>query len=117
MSDDFTTRKAEAAAWFRTLRDRIVGAFEDLERQAATNGEAPVAFEVTPTSRANDGGGGIMSVLRGGKVFEKVGVNWSQVHGVLGERAQKAMAATRSFGPVASHWLPIWSTRMLLPFT
>ena len=93
MSDDFTTRKAEAAAWFRTLRDRIVGAFEDLEHAAAKPGEAPVTFEVTPTTRANDGGGGIMSVLRGGRVFEKVGVNWSQVHGTLGERAQKAMAA------------------------
>jgi coproporphyrinogen III oxidase len=52
-----------------------------------------VTFEVTPTSRAEDGGGGIMSVLRGGRVFEKVGVNWSEVHGALGARAQKAMAA------------------------
>ena len=34
-----------------------------------------------------------MSVLRGGRVFEKVGVNISTVYGRLGERAQKAMAA------------------------
>ena len=88
MTDPFDTRKAEAAAWFRTLRDRIVAAFEGLEDRFGTGAR----FEVTPTTRA-DGGGGIMSVLRGGKVFEKVGVNWSEVHGVLGERAQKAMAA------------------------
>jgi coproporphyrinogen III oxidase len=88
MTDPFDTRKAEAAAWFRTLRDRIVLAFEGLEDRQGTGGR----FEVTPTSRT-DGGGGIMSVLRGGGVFEKVGVNWSEVHGVLGEKAQRAMAA------------------------
>ena len=93
MTDDFTPKKASAAAWFRSLRDRIVAAFEELEVRATPAGETPVTFEVTPTSRAKDGGGGIMSVLRGGRVFEKVGVNWSEVHGALGARAQKAMAA------------------------
>ena len=90
MTDPMDRRKAEAAAWFRTLRDRIVAAFEDLETRFAPDG--PGRFEVTPTTRP-DGGGGIMSVMRGGKVFEKVGVNWSEVHGTLGEKAQRAMAA------------------------
>ncbi|TXI06294.1 MAG: oxygen-dependent coproporphyrinogen oxidase [Pseudorhodobacter sp.] len=91
MTDDIDARKAQAAHWFRTLRDRIVTAFEALEARA--NPGSPARFEVTPTTRADNGGGGIMSVLRGGAVFEKVGVNWSEVHGTLGERAQKAMAA------------------------
>jgi coproporphyrinogen III oxidase len=91
MADPFDRRKAEAAEWFHTLRNRIVAAFEGLEDRIA-KGE-PGRFEVTPTSRAEDGGGGIMSVMRGGAVFEKVGVNWSQVHGVLGDKAQRAMAA------------------------
>ena len=90
MTDPIDTRNAVAAAWFRTLRDRIVAAFEGLEDRYAKG--TPGRFEVTPTSRA-DGGGGIMSVMRGGEVFEKVGVNWSEVHGVLGEKAQRAMAA------------------------
>jgi len=88
MTDPVDSRKQRAAAWFRTLRDRIVAAFEGLEAQHGDGAR----FEVTPTTRA-DGGGGLMSVLRGGKVFEKVGVNWSEVHGVLGDKAQRAMAA------------------------
>ncbi|MBN8631801.1 MAG: oxygen-dependent coproporphyrinogen oxidase [Rhodobacterales bacterium] len=90
MTDPFDRRKAEASAWFRALRDGIVAAFEGLEDRHAK--AKPGRFEVTPTTRA-DGGGGIMSVMRGGGVFEKVGVNWSEVHGVLGEKAQRAMAA------------------------
>ncbi|NJM81306.1 MAG: oxygen-dependent coproporphyrinogen oxidase [Tabrizicola sp.] len=90
MSDPFEARKPRAAAWFMSLRDQIVAAFEDLEDRFGSG--PPGRFEVTPTTRA-DGGGGLMSVMRGGRVFEKVGVNVSEVHGVLGDRAQKAMAA------------------------
>ena len=90
MTDVFETRKPRASAWFRSLRDRIVASFEAVEDAFGTG--TPGRFEVTPTTRA-DGGGGLMSVMRGGRVFEKVGVNVSQVHGALGERAQKAMAA------------------------
>ena len=88
---DVEDQKARASGWFRDLRGQIVAAFEALEAAAAPN--APMRFEVTPTSRAPGEGGGIMSVLRGGAVFEKVGVNWSDVQGVLNPKAQKAMAA------------------------
>ena len=90
--DEMQTERHEAAAWFRSLRDRITEAFEALEDQGPGK-TAPGRFEVTPTERANDGGGGIMSVMRGGRVFEKVGVNWSEVHGTLAPKAQAAMAA------------------------
>ncbi|OJY31722.1 MAG: coproporphyrinogen III oxidase [Rhodobacterales bacterium 65-51] len=90
MTEDFETRKTRAADWFRSLRDEIVTAFEALE--TSFGGDAAGRFEVTPTTR-DSGGGGLMSVMRGGTVFEKVGVNISTVHGSLGARAQKAMAA------------------------
>ena len=91
MTDLFDDRKTRAAAWFRSLRDQIVAAFEAIEDDFG--GPAPAGrFEVTPTTRP-DGGGGLMSVMRGGRVFEKIGVNVSAVHGTLAERAQKAMAA------------------------
>ncbi|MFN3937596.1 MAG: oxygen-dependent coproporphyrinogen oxidase [Gemmobacter sp.] len=92
MSDDFEHRKTRAADWFRELRDRIVAAFEAIED---AGGDGPAGrFEVTETRREGGaGGGGLMSVMREGRAFEKVGVNVSTVHGMLGERAQKAMAA------------------------
>ena len=81
--------REQAATWFHDLRDRIVTAFEELDGQAR--------FEIRETRRDGDGdgggGGGIMSVMRGGRVFEKVGVNWSEVMGTLGPKAQAAMAA------------------------
>lgn len=85
-------QRRQAAAWFRELRDRITFAFEALEDRGP--GETPEGrFVITPTERANDGGGGLMSVMRDGRVFEKVGVNWSEVHGTLSPAAQKSMAA------------------------
>ena len=99
MSDPFGPEKARASAWFRTLRDEIVAAFEGLEDAQATGpfaDAAPGRFEVSETRRqsddGSDAGGGLMSVMRGGRAFEKVGVNVSTVHGRLGAAAQKAMA-------------------------
>jgi coproporphyrinogen III oxidase len=95
-------RKATASAWFRTLRDQIVTAFETLEDEQTSGpfADQPAGrFDVTTTKRASDdgsdAGGGLMSVMRGGRAFEKVGVNISTVYGQLGERAQAAMAARK----------------------
>ncbi|MEM6477673.1 MAG: oxygen-dependent coproporphyrinogen oxidase [Pseudomonadota bacterium] len=100
MTKMFDDRKVTASAWFRALRDDIVAAFEQLEDSQTTGpfaGAPAGRFEVTETKRTSpdgsDAGGGLMSVMRGGRVFEKVGVNVSTVYGTLGERAQAAMAA------------------------
>lgn len=102
MAQPMDTEKAQASAWFRTLRDQIVEAFETLEANHDTGpfSDQPAGtFDVTETKRASDdgsdAGGGLMSVMRGGRVFEKVGVNVSTVYGTLGERAQNAMAARK----------------------
>ncbi|WP_299295847.1 oxygen-dependent coproporphyrinogen oxidase [uncultured Tateyamaria sp.] len=102
MTEQFDTQKARAAGWFRQLRDDIVAAFEALEASHVAgpmSDDEPGAFEVTETKRTSedgsDAGGGLMSVMRGGRVFEKVGVNISTVYGTLGERAQMAMAARK----------------------
>jgi coproporphyrinogen III oxidase len=98
MTDSFEAEKQQAAAWFRQLRDDIVTAFHEIEDRHVC--DAPAGrMEVRRTQRTaddgSDAGGGEMSVMRGGRVFEKVGVNISTVYGVLGARAQAAMAARK----------------------
>ncbi|MDE0590680.1 oxygen-dependent coproporphyrinogen oxidase [Halocynthiibacter sp. C4] len=107
--DMMTEEKRRAATWFRSLRDEICAAFEQLEETQETGpfaGNPAGKFELRETKRTaddgSDAGGGLMSVMRGGRVFEKVGVNISEVYGELGERAQAAMAARKGFPEMKS---------------
>lgn len=83
---DIEDRKARARAWFEELQGRIIAAFETLEREAPATlyPEAPSAFVRTPWSRTDHtgapGGGGTMAMMHG-RLFEKVGVHTSTVHG------------------------------------
>lgn len=108
MTSDMQAEKAQAARWFKTLRDDIVSAFQSLEDSHSVgpmNDKSAGAFEVTKTTRhsddGTDAGGGEMSVMRGGRVFEKVGVNISTVFGTLAPRAQAAMAARKGIEGMA----------------
>ncbi|WP_259782208.1 oxygen-dependent coproporphyrinogen oxidase [Aestuariispira ectoiniformans] len=87
-------RKSQASAWFKSLRDQICAAFEKLEDDlTGTNSDQEAGrFEQKswerPDSDETKGGGGVMSIMRG-RVFEKVGVNISTVHGTFSEQFRK----------------------------
>jgi coproporphyrinogen III oxidase len=107
MNLDLPQQQSTAQDWFRELRDQICAEFEKMEMEfyeearAADRashqpaGGAPCenqeifagAFKKTPWSR-DQGGGGEMSVMKG-RVFEKVGVNISTVHGEFSEAFRK----------------------------
>ncbi len=100
--------KAQAAAWFASLRDRICAAFEALEATQRTGPFAslpPGRFARVETRRSStpdeDAGGGVMSAMREGRLFEKVGVNVSTVHGLLAEDAQRSLTARREVAGLA----------------
>ncbi|MGN6499117.1 MAG: coproporphyrinogen III oxidase, partial [Tsuneonella sp.] len=79
---DWNPYTARAKVWFEDLRDRICAEFETIEREAGSD----AAFEYTPWTREEEGnadpGGGTRGVMKG-RVFEKVGVNVSTVHGTF----------------------------------
>ncbi len=84
-------KKQQASEWFKALQTKICGLFEDIEREMGSQ----VSFERKPWERENSDkpnesgsvlqGGGTMTVMRG-NVFEKVGVNFSEVHGTFSEQ-------------------------------
>jgi coproporphyrinogen III oxidase len=86
--DSVSELKQRAPIWFAELRDRLCAAFEALEDEAtgpfATEAPGPGRFERKPWLRTDHsgapGGGGAMALMRG-RVFEKVGVHVSTVHG------------------------------------
>ncbi len=95
-------RIEKATEWFGELRDKLCAAFEAIEDAYAGGGsDAPAGRfvrtewkrPVEASEALSDGGGGVMSVMRG-RVFEKVGVNVSLVQGRFAEAMAKEIPGT-----------------------
>jgi coproporphyrinogen III oxidase len=86
-SEHFNMEKSKARVWFSSLRNDICVEFERIEDELKTGSMASQPggrFVRKPWKRTDytgaEGGGGVMAIMHG-RVFEKVGVHVSSVHG------------------------------------
>lgn len=93
-----TERQERARGWFEGLRDEICRELERLEQDCEARAP-PGRFDRKPWER-QDGGGGVMSLMHG-RLFEKVGVHCSTVHGRFSPEFAKQIPGT---DPEGAFW-------------
>lgn len=110
MTDKLEEKKKQASEWFNKLRSDICAEFETIETELDGTPKADLSagtFERKPwtrkkTDQPNESGsilngGGEISIMRG-RVFEKVGVNISNVHGTFSPEFTKNMKGAEKSG-------------------
>jgi coproporphyrinogen III oxidase len=81
---DIEIKKDLASNWFKLLQNAICDDISRLEKNK-------IKFKSTTWKRSKkkDEGGGEYRIITNGKIFEKVGVNFSKVHGKFPKKFQK----------------------------
>ena len=81
---DLDIKKDLTSNWFKLLQDAFCNDIDKLENNR-------IKFQSTSWNRnpKKDEGGGEYRILRDGKVFEKVGINFSKVYGKFPKKFQK----------------------------
>ena len=79
-------KKNLSSNWFKMLQDSICHSVANLEKNK-------IKFKSTTWKRnkKKDEGGGEYRILKNGKIFDKVGVNFSKVYGKFPKQFQKSI--------------------------
>ena len=86
-------KKKLARNWFLTIQELICHEIENIE-----NGSSYFETKVWSRSDTKDEGGGKSKLLKNGNVFEKVGVNFSEVYGNFSNEFKKKISSKLKIG-------------------
>ena len=81
---DLDIKKDLVGNWFKLLQDAFCNDINELE-----NHKTKFVSTIWKRNKKKDEGGGEYRILRDGKVFDKVGVNFSKVYGKFPKKFQK----------------------------
>ena len=84
-------KKKLARNWFKVLQDMICFEIEEIEKN-----KKKFTSNHWKRNKKKDEGGGEYRILENGKVFEKVGVNFSEVSGKFSKEFRKKIPGTNS---------------------
>ena len=81
---DFEIKKDLTSNWFKTLQDSICHSIRELEKN-----KIKFKSKTWKRNQNKDEGGGEYRILKDGRIFDKVGVNFSKVYGKFPKHFQK----------------------------
>ena len=81
---DLEIRKDLTSNWFKTLQDSICHSISELEKN-----KIKFKSKTWKRNQNKDEGGGEYRILKDGRIFDKVGVNFSKVYGKFPKHFQK----------------------------
>ena len=84
-------KKKLARNWFKVLQDMICFEIEEIEKN-----KKKFISNHWEKNKKKDEGGGEYRILENGKVFEKVGVNFSEVYGKFSKEFRKKIPGANS---------------------
>ena len=90
---DEELKKVLAKNWFKILQDTICNDIEELE-----NKKNLFNSKTWLRNKNKDEGGGEFRILENGKIFEKVGVNFSEVYGRFSKEFRKKIPGANKNG-------------------
>jgi len=97
MINNIYSKKKIASAWFKSLKEIICYEFEEIEKEyGKKNIKKPKLFNSKNWLKSHNKyqGGGTFSKINDGLVFEKVGVNFSEVWGKFDKKFAKQIPGT-----------------------
>ena len=95
---DLEQKKEKAVAWFHSLQEEICSAFIAIENEDPNQSSDLNAGVFVEKIWNREGGGGGKMRLMNGRIFEKVGVNTSIVHGELSEEFRASIPGAKRDG-------------------